>query len=272
MTPMRLQILHETHYDYDTPLAYSAQRLHLTPLDFASQKVVSWAIATPGIEAALTYLDGFGNHVHLVTCENQTGPVSIVASGIVEVSDTAGVVRGLTCAAPDAVFLRQTRATQPSAAIASLASRVAGQYPNTLELLHALMGEIHARVAYEIGSTHAHTTGAEAFAEGRGVCQDHAHIFIGAARTLGLPSRYVTGYLVTGEGASSTAAHAWAETLVPNLGWVGFDPANCKCPTDHYVRVAGGIDAGGVTPIRGTRRGGDSERMRVEVRVEIAQQ
>ena len=70
VTPMRLQVRHETHYDYDTPLAYSAQRLHLTPLDFASQKVVSWAIAAPGIEAALTYLDGFGNRVHLVTCEN----------------------------------------------------------------------------------------------------------------------------------------------------------------------------------------------------------
>lgn len=272
MSPSRLQVRHETHYDYDAPLVYSAQRLHLTPRDFASQKVVSWEISTPGIERALSYDDGFGNRVHLVTFENHREPVSIIAQGIVEVSDTAGVVRGLRSSAPDAIFLRQTRATQPSAAIAALAGRVAGQTPNTLELLHALMGEIHGRVAYEIGATDAHTTGAEAFAEGRGVCQDHAHIFIGAARQLGLPSRYVTGYLVTGEGASSTAAHAWAESLVPNLGWVGFDPANCKCPTDHYVRVAGGIDAGGVTPVRGTRRGGATERMRVEVRVEIAQQ
>ena len=258
MTPMRLQVRHETHYDYDTPLAYSAQRLHLTPLDFASQKVVSWAIATPGIEAALTYLDGFGNRVHLVTCENQTGPVSIVASGIVEVSDTAGVVQGADLCSPRR-GLPAPDAGHPAQHGHRFARQPRGRpVPRTtLELLHALMGEIHARVAYEIGSTHAHTTAAEAFAEGRGVCQDHAHIFIGAARNLGLPSRYVTGYLVTGDGASSTAAHAWAETLVPNLGWVGFDPANCKCPTDHYVRVAGGIDAGGVTPIRGTqaRRG-----------------
>jgi transglutaminase-like putative cysteine protease len=134
------------------------------------------------------------------------------------------------------------------------------------------MGEIHDKVAYEVGTTDAHTTAAEAFVDGRGVCQDHAHILIGAARSLGIPARYVTGYLVTGEGASSTAAHAWAEALVPDLGWIGFDPANCKCPTEHYVRVAGGIDAAGVTPIRGSRRGGNAERMRVEVRVEIAQQ
>ena len=113
---------------------------------------------------------------------------------------------------------------------------------------------------------------AEAFAEGRGVCQDHAHIFIGAARNLGLPARYVTGYLVTGDGASSTAAHAWAEALVPDLGWVGFDPANCKCPTDHYVRVAAASMPPASPPSGARRRGGDTERMRVEVRVEIAQQ
>ena len=91
-------------------------------------------------------------------------------------------------------------------------------------------------------------------------------------RAAGIPARYVTGYLVTGQGASSTAAHAWAEALVPDLGWVGFDPANAKCPTDNYVRVAAGLDAAGVAPIRGSRRGGNGERMRVEVRVEIAQQ
>jgi transglutaminase-like putative cysteine protease len=141
-----------------------------------------------------------------------------------------------------------------------------------LDGLHALMNDIHSRVAYELGATHAHTTAAEAFADQRGVCQDHAHIFIAAARAAGIPARYVTGYLVTGQGASSTAAHAWAEALVPDLGWIGFDPANAKCPTDNYVRVAAGIDAAGVTPIRGSRRGGNGERMRVEVRVEIAQQ
>ena len=98
------------------------------------------------------------------------------------------------------------------------------------------------------------------------------HDRIGVARSLDIPVRYVTGYLVTGEGASSTAAHAWAEALVPSLGWVGFDAANNTCPTDHYVRIAAGIDAASVAPVRGSRRGGAAERMTVEVRVEIAQQ
>lgn len=268
---MQLAIRHETHYDYDTPISYSAQRLHLWPVAFAAQKTISWSIAAPGFDRALAYTDGFGNHVHMITFGNIEGPVSIVAEGVVEVTDTAGLVKGLACAAPDAVFLRQTRPTTATASIRALAEKqFAGR--SVLEGLHALMAEIHARVAYEIGATHAHTTAAEAFADGRGVCQDHAHIFIAACRTAGIPARYVTGYLVTGQGASSTAAHAWAEALVPDLGWVGFDPANAKCPTDNYVRVAAGLDAAGVAPIRGSRRGGNSERMRVEVRVEIAQQ
>jgi transglutaminase-like putative cysteine protease len=207
----------------------------------------------------------------MITFNGNEGPVSIVAEGVVEVTDTAGVVRGLASAAPEAVFLRQTKPTNATAPLRALAEKHFGLRP-VLDGLHGLMNDIHAKVAYEIGATDAHTTAAEAYADGRGVCQDHAHIFIAAARAGGVPARYVTGYLVTGQGASSTAAHAWAEALAPDLGWVGFDPANNKCPTDQYVRVAAGIDAASVTPIRGSRRGGDAERMRVEVRVEIAQQ
>lgn len=270
--PMRLSVRHETHFEYDTPLTYSVQRLCLWPTDFASQKTVNWAITCPGFETALSYTDGFGNRVHLVTFEKGSGTFSVVAEGLVDCSDTAGVVRGLWATAPDTVFLRQTRTTAPSAAMRSMVEKLKATPDNVLSAMHGLMGEIHTRITYETGATNAHTTGAEAFADGKGVCQDHAHVFIGAARCIGIPARYVTGYLVTGEGASSTAAHAWAEAHVPGLGWVGFDAANNTCPTDHYVRVAAGIDASTVTPIRGSRRGGEVERMRVEVRVEIAQQ
>ena len=268
---MRLSVRHQTRYDYETALAYSVQRLYLTPPDFASQKVMNWTVSAPGMDKALSYLDGFGNRVHLVTYHDISGPVTISAEGIVDCTDAAGVVKGLASPAPDAVFLRQTKSTLPSPALRALAEKTAAA-SGKLDLLHRLMDEIHGKVAYEIGTTDSETTAAEAFAAGRGVCQDHAHIFLGAARFLGIPARYVTGYLVTADGAPATAAHAWAEALVPDLGWVGFDAANGTCPTDHYVRVAAGIDAAGVTPIRGSRRGGQTERMRVEVRVEIAQQ
>ena len=180
---MRLTIRHETHYDYEGPLVYSAQRLHLWPVDFAAQKTLSWSITAPGFDRSLTYTDGFGNRVYMVTFGNIKGPISILAEGVVEVTDAAGVVKGLACAAPDAVFLRQTKPTTATASLRTLAERqFAGR--KVLDGLHALTTEIHARVAYELGATHAHTTAAEAYADGRGVCQDHAHIFIAACRSL----------------------------------------------------------------------------------------
>jgi transglutaminase-like putative cysteine protease len=268
---MRLKVRHETRYDYERPVAYSVQRLYLTPPSFASQKVLGWSIDVPGIAGALTYADGFGNKVHVVTASGLHDHVTIVAEGVAECSDTAGVVRGLHCPAPDSIFLRQTRATQPDAAIRALAQEAQAASTTALERFHALMRLIHERIAYEIGATHAHTTAAEALAEGRGVCQDHAHIFLSAVRSLNIPARYVTGYLVIHNGETASASHAWAEALVPDLGWVGFDAANGKCPTDDYVRVATGLDAQGVVPVRGSRKGGDSERMTVEVAVNAEQ-
>jgi transglutaminase-like putative cysteine protease len=120
------------------------------------------------------------------------------------------------------------------------------------------------------GVTDAHTGAAEALADGKGVCQDHAHIFISAVRTLGIPARYVTGYLVLDAPSASEAHHAWAEAWVEGLGWVGFDVANRICPTERYVRLAAGLDAGYAAPIIGSRRGGSTEKL--DVSVEVQQQ
>lgn len=269
---MRLHIRHETFYSYEETVAYSVQRLYLTPQSHSSQSILEWRISAPGIDNALTYKDGFGNQVHLVTFQNTQGPISIVAEGLADVTDSAGVIKNLRCPAPDAVFLRQTQATRPSEAISAMAARIDSTGRSRLDKLHALMNEIQGAVTYQIGATGADTTAAQAFAAGQGVCQDHAHIFVGAARQWGIPARYVTGYLALQDFETATASHAWAEALVPDLGWVGFDPANGTCPTERYVRVAGGIDANGITPIRGSRKGGSAEHMRVEVNVGIAQQ
>ncbi|MBN8890137.1 MAG: transglutaminase family protein, partial [Rhodospirillales bacterium] len=140
--------------------------------------------------------------------------------------------------------------------------------------LHALMGAVHGRVAYVVDATTQQTTAAAAFADGRGVCQDHAHIMIAAARALGMPARYVTGYLLLegDEAEASVAHHAWAEAWVEELGWVGFDAANCLCPTDRYVRLAVGLDAASAAPIRGVRRGTGAEHLCVDVAVRLAGQ
>ena len=109
---------------------------------------------------------------------------------------------------------------------------------------------------YRKGETHVHTTGAEALEQGSGVCQDHAHIFCAAARTLGIPARYVSGYLDRRRGRGTAASHAWAEAYVEDLGWVGFDPTNRACATDAYIRTAIGLDYAEASPVRGVRSGG----------------
>jgi transglutaminase-like putative cysteine protease len=269
---MRLNVQHTTRYDYDSKPAHIIQRLHLEPADYASQRTIAWTITAPGIDAALRYRDGHGNWVHLVTAKPQDNTVVIVAEGEVETQDAAGVVRGLPLSAPEAVYLRITPATCADPRLKDFSAGLT-KAGTALQRAHAIMQAVHGAIAYETGTSDAHTTAAESLAAGKGVCQDHAHVMVAVARHLATPARYVTGYLVTGQGASSTAAHAWAELFVADLGWVGFDAANGQCPTDHYVRVAAGLDAAAVAPVRGSRRGAEgAERLRVEVRVEISQQ
>lgn len=104
------------------------------------------------------------------------------------------------------------------------------------------MNEVRRRVGYVIGATSVTTTADEAVIRGAGVCQDHTHVFIAAARSLGVPARYVSGYLWPGHHDVATASLAWAEAWVTGLGWVGFDPANDVYPTEAYIRVSVGLD------------------------------
>ena len=137
-----------------------------------------------------------------------------------------------------------------------------------LDRLHGLLAAIQREVVFETDRTNTGTSASEAFALGHGVCQDLAHIFIGCARVIGLPARYVSGHLARQDGQiDQEAAHAWAEAHVEGLGWVGFDPANGVCPTDAYVRVAVGLDYLGAAPVRGSRYGGAGEHMDVKLRV-----
>jgi transglutaminase-like putative cysteine protease len=140
-----------------------------------------------------------------------------------------------------------------------------------LARLHALMRAVHENLAYEVGHTDTETTAAAALERGRGVCQDHAHVFIAACRALDIPARYASGYLWSGDDdAAHDASHAWAEAHIDGLGWMGFDGANGKHPDETYVRVAVGLDYRATAPMRGVRCGAASEEMRVQVRVHRA--
>jgi len=239
--------------------------MRLTPPNFDGQHVRSWRLSAPGIDKALVCTDAFGNRVHQVTLTQSHDEIVLEAAGTVETEDRNGVVRGLPELAPLRVYLRQTALTAPDAAIHALAAAINEDGP--VARLHHLMRRVRDAVDYEIGVTRAHTSAAQALADGKGVCQDHAHIFLSAARTLGIPARYVTGYLLV---SRASAQHAWAEAWVDDLGWVGFDVANCVCPTADYVRLACGLDSCYAPPVRGARTGGDGEQL--DVQVEVQQQ
>jgi transglutaminase-like putative cysteine protease len=264
---MLISIGHVTRYAYSTPALYSIHTLRLTPPSFEGQRVVSWRVEMPEIEQAVRFRDAFGNVCHLVSIPRPHSEIAIIARGTVETHDKAGFVRGLSEVAPTRVFRRQTEMTAPDAAVAGLVADL--KSADRIDRLHELMQVIGERVEYVVGATNAHTSAAEALKVGRGVCQDHAHIFISAVRLLGLPARYVSGYFVTGVEPSE-AQHAWAETFIDGLGWLGFDPANQVCPTDRYVRLACGPDAASAAPITGSRRGGVDEVL--DVFVEVQQQ
>ncbi len=265
---MRISIGHVSRYVYSEPTKYSILALRLTPPSFQGQRVVQWRVIAPGIEAVKGFRDAFGNLVHLATCTEEHDESLIIAKGIVETEDHSGVVRGLADPAPIRIYRRQTARTAATDDIRALC-RAAGAKLD-IRGMHNLMHAVRDAVDYEIGATNAHTTAAEALAEGKGVCQDHAHVFISAARSLNIPARYVSGYFLSGADEPSEANHAWAEVWLEGLGWVGFDPANRICPTEKYVRLASGLDATYAAPIRGSRKGFAKEEL--DVIVEVQQQ
>lgn len=265
---MQVSISHVSRYVYNDVARYTVQSLRLTPPSFAGQRVLSWRITAPGIETATSFVDAFSNLAHLISITGKHTEIVCRAEGMVETEDRAGIVRGLPEIAPVRVYLRETEITTPDESIRELGALA--QKGTPIDGLHALMHTVRDKIEYTIGVTGAHTSAAEALVDGRGVCQDHAHVFIAAARSIGVPARYVNGYFYSEGGEASEAHHAWAEAWVDGLGWVGFDPANRMCPTDHYVRLATGLDATSAAPIRGNRRGGTNEALDVLVEVQQA--
>jgi transglutaminase-like putative cysteine protease len=193
-------------------------------------------------------------------------------AGVVDTQDTHGIVARTIERLPPTLYLRETALTAPDIAIDEIAEATRKDAGNdTLTLLHALMKRLNAEMTFDTEPTQAETTAAEAFAGRRGVCQDGTHIFIAAARHLGIPARYISGHFFRDDDVTAQdAGHAWAESYVDKLGWVGFDPTNGISPTEAHVRVAVGLDYLGAAPVRGTRYGGGGETLKVAVNVDQA--
>jgi transglutaminase-like putative cysteine protease len=165
------------------------------------------------------------------------------------------------------VFLRPGPLTRVEGALVEFAEQFRRRAA-TLSGLRALSSAVLERLPFLPGVTAVHSTAYEAFEAGNGVCQDHAHVFIAAARHLGFPARYVSGYLLLDGQAAQVASHAWSEAHVEGLGWVGFDAANGISPDTRYVRLATGRDYRDAMPVSGIILGTAAERLAVRITVE----
>lgn len=266
---MQLQVTHSSEYQYAEPAAYGLLRIRLKPKPTHGQEIVRWSMELDGAKVETEYEDQHNNSVVLSSVEPGTQRVAIICRGTVETSEKAGVIGEHAGHMPIWAFEKQTHLTRPSAQIRQLAASLKSDPANVLDSLHELSAAILDTVAYEVGQTDADTSAATAMAAGHGVCQDHAHIFISAARHLGIPARYVSGYLMMDDRIEQEASHAWAEAHLPHIGWVGFDVSNGISPDERYVRVATGCDYRDAAPIVGVANGtGDSE---LNVRLSVEQ-
>lgn len=273
---MLLSITHRTIYRYEPAALRAALRLKLYPQDNPGQSVRSWSVTVNGEPTTARIVNGYGDVETIWLSHGPVTEMEVVASGEVETTDVSGVLRAPSTAARPASFLRGTDRTAPDDAIRSLADEAAGDLSG-LDAAHALSDAVRTAIEYRPGATGAETTAAEALAIGAGVCQDHAHVLIAAARARGAAARYVVGYLFVGEGKEAefpvaTETHAWAEIWVDGLGWVGFDASNGVCPTDRYVRLACGLDAADAAPLRGSVTGAPDENLEASVQVVQSQQ
>ena len=268
---MRLTVNYTTVYKYSEPTRSVIQLLRVTPSSYMGQTVLDWRVDVDCDARLREGRDGYGNATHMLYVDRPVQRLCINVTGRVLTENQHGIVRGLSADLPPEVFTRPTPLTESGEALEWLAATIDEAGGSPLEKLHRLNSQLHDRMAFNTDATGVQTSADQAFASGRGVCQDFAHIFIAVCRHMGVGARYISGHLFRRDGAHrQPAAHAWVEAWVPDLGWVAFDPTNGISTDDAYVRVACGLDYRDAAPVAGARSGGGTENLSVEVQVREA--
>jgi transglutaminase-like putative cysteine protease len=273
----RLRVQHKTGYSYDGEVASSFNEARMTPLNDVSQTTLDSRVEISPAASAYRYRDYWGTEVTSFDIHKPHNRLVVTATSVVETmlrTATPGELswQDLT---DDLVrdryaeWLAYSDRTDPDGELAELAQRAAvGLAPGRAAM--ACAGSVKAHMEYQRGATGVHTSGLEAWRERKGVCQDFAHVTLAMLRSLGIPSRYVSGYLhpkpsaplgemVTGE------SHAWVEWW--DGEWIGYDPTNSKPVGEQHVLVARGRDYDDVAPLKGVYSGPKSSEIGVQVEV-----
>lgn len=287
---MLLQVTHETSYRYTPPVRTAQHMAHLAPRDGPGQRVLSHRLEiSPPAAEPVENLDVFGNRRTFFSLHAAHDQLVVTAQSLVETRPMPPVAGHAAWeAVREGLRYHRSAAYDPAAEFAfasphvprhaAFAAYAAPSFPPgrpLLEAAHDLMERIHADFEYHTEATDVSTPALEALGLRQGVCQDFAHVMLGCLRSLGLPARYVSGYLLTvpPPGATrlvgSDASHAWVAVHVPGEagGWAGFDPTNARTPGEDYVTVAIGRDYSDVAPLRGVLHGGARHQLEVAVTV-----
>lgn len=291
MTDARYHIVHRTRYAYESRVAVAQQLLHLTPRDLPWQKRLAHSIEVdPQPSETTEHLDYFGNPVCHAVLDSPHDALTVRAESEVTVGWRTGgrvpegsppwesVRDALRAAAGSAQleaaeFLFESPHVQFSPALAKFAASNFDAGQPFLEAVHELNRRIHEEFTFDSGATGVSTPITEVLELRRGVCQDFAHLMTGCLRVLGLPARYVSGYILTTPPpghvrmVGADASHAWVSVYCPNAGWVDFDPTNDLVVDDEHITLAWGRDFSDVAPMRGVILGGGDQELEVHVTV-----
>lgn len=255
---MRFRVRREWTCRFDPAAKNLIGQLRVAPRDHDGQVVGEWNVELSADCGLRAWDDAFGNLVHSFEAQGEIARLVVAVTGEVQLDDSAGFVRGAPERFPAELYLRESQLAMADPALRAFAEKAAAGADGALARMHALMGALHKAITFD--PAQAPRLGApQAFAAALGCGRDHAHLFVAAARHLGVPARYVDGLAADVPGAE----HAWAEAYVEGYGWIGFDPALDICPNGRHLRVAVGLDAHGAEPLRVMRQsmarfGGDA--------------
>jgi transglutaminase-like putative cysteine protease len=273
---MWILVTHRTAFEYDETIAETVMELRLRPRSTGGQRCHGFELAVTPAGAVSERLDLDGNTVHFFNYRPPHRHVDVVSRSLVE----TGLPAPAEPPAPlrpieRARFLQFDGPVERLPAVDAWAARLRPADPADGAVLAAallaLTEEVHTTLAYRPGVTGVYTTVGDVLAAGAGVCQDFTHVWLAVARAMGVPARYVSGYILSGgDRQGAEASHAWAEAWVPGRGWCGYDPTNPLQAGAAHVAVAVGRHYGDVPPTKGFYRGTSRERLHVEVSTAVA--
>lgn len=281
---MRYTVYHLTHFRYDAPVSESVMEVRMQPRTESVQRCLRFELTTTPRARVFAYQDPEGNIVHHFDVPARHRELTIVAESVVEFVADLAVPLAVDRATWDVLdedatqerffdLLEPSHFARPTDDLVAFGRELGlARDEDPLTLLRRLNSQIYEAFEYAPLSTRVDSPIDDALAARRGVCQDFAHVMIALVRGLGIPCRYVSGYLFhnqTGtERSTDGASHAWIETWLPSLGWIGFDPTNRTLATDRHIRVAIGRDYWDVPPNRGAFKGNARSELGVAVRVQ----